>query len=126
MTTSQSLRFTILLLTITAIFAGYPYAEEDSIINLGEPTFGIATDEFHEGLFVYFYEPFCTPCREMWQDLKKAAATLKGTSSRAKIAKVECHDEVKLCDARGVNTFPTLLLHRKGRATIEYRGVRTA
>lgn len=122
----KAIQLTILCLALASTLAGYPYAEEDNIINLGEPTFGIATDEFFDGLFVYFYEPFCTPCREMWDALKTTAANLKNAGSRARIAKVECHDEVKLCDARGVSSFPSLLLHRTGLDTVEYRGLRNS
>jgi len=113
------------LACITAINA-YSYAEDNNIINLGKPTFGFAYDEFPNGLLVYYYEPFCFLCRKMWPELVETATTLRQQNSKIRVAKVECHDEIKLCDEKGVTTFPTLILYRKGKPEFEYRGPRTS
>ena len=111
------------VLTITQ--ALYPYAEQDNIINIGDPTWQTAINEFPAGLIVHFYEPYCFPCRQFWPELHKSAQDLLSSKSAAKIGKIECHDEIKLCNARGVSAFPTILLH-KGEAHYEYRGPRVA
>jgi len=107
-------------------FALYPYQEKDHIINLGDPSWGLANQEFPHGLFVYFYEPYCNPCRQMWPELVEAAKNLATQHSKVKIAKIECHDEVNLCNARKVTAFPTLILYVKDKPEQEYRGARDA
>jgi protein disulfide isomerase len=124
MTQIYKLGFLFVLATIA--IAGYPFAEDDHIINLGAPTFDIAVGEFAAGLLIYYYEPFCHPCRKMWPELVSAAATLQQEQSRMKIAKIECHDEFRLCDDKGVSTYPTIYLYRQGKPIFEYRGSRTA
>lgn len=109
-----------------ATFALYPYQEKDHIINLGEPSWGLANNEFPRGLFVHFYEPYCNPCRQLWPELVEAAGYLATHGSQVKFAKVECHDEVNLCNARKVTAFPTLILYMAGRPEQEYRGSRDA
>jgi len=107
-------------------FALYPYQEKDHIINLGDPSWGLANTDFPNGLFVYFYEPYCNPCRQMWPELVEAATNLATQGSKVKIGKIECHDEVNLCNARKVTAFPTLILYMKDKPEQEYRGSRDA
>ncbi len=116
----------LLALLATTILAGYPYAEKDHIINLGEPTWEVAVKEFPKGLFVYFYEPYCNPCRRTWPELVDAAKALSEDHSDVRFAKIECHDEIDLCNARSVSTFPTLILYADGREPFEYRGARNS
>ena len=124
-TLKKMLRFILFCMCfLFTVHAGYPFAEQDGVINLGEPTWQLAIDEFPQGLLVYFYEPLCYPCRVFWPELIEAAETQK--NSHVRFAKVECHDEVKVCNARNVYTFPTLMLYRAGREPFEYRGERTA
>jgi len=113
---------------ISSLFAGYPYAEKDHIINLGDPTWEVAAKEFPQGLFVYFYEPYCNPCRRLWPELVDAAKALSDghSSSAVRFAKIECHDEIDLCNARKVFTFPSLILYVQGREPFEYRGARNS
>lgn len=131
----KSLTITLFLLAlfIPTLFAQtkepYPYAQEHDIINLGEPTWDHAIEDFPQGLIVYFYEDYCLPCREFWAKLIEATKLLKKPKDGAKpsqvqIAKVECHDEVKLCEAKGVSSYPTIMLYRRSKEPYEYRGDR--
>jgi len=115
----------ILLLGCLApsIFCVYPYAVEHNIINLGEPTFELALKDYPDGVLVYFYEAYCNPCRRLWPELVDAATK---NSSVVRFAKVDCHDEIDLCNTRKVFTFPTLLLHVQNKQPYEYRGARNS
>jgi len=62
----------------------------------------------------------------MWPELVEAAGFLATHGSRVKFAKVECHDEVNLCNTRKVTAFPTLILYMQNRPEQEYRGPRDA
>jgi len=119
----------ICVLSFSAVMAEdegpYPFAEENHIINIGEPTWDKAIKEFPQGFLMYYYEEFCLPCRQFFPKYVEAAKNLFGTKSNVRLGKVECHDEVKLCNDKGVTSFPTLILHRAGQEPFEYRGPRT-
>lgn len=117
----------ICLLSLTVVLADdpYPYAEENHVINIGEPTWEKAINEFPQGFLMYYYEEYCLPCRQFFPKYVQAAINLFNANSNVRLGKVECHDEVKLCNDKGVTSFPTLILHRAGQEPFEYRGPRT-
>ena len=77
--------------------------------------------------FVKFYAPWCGHCKRLaptWDQLATKFAGVAGV----KIAKVDCtsdeNDNKDLCNAQGVNGFPTLNLYKNGAKEEEYNGKR--
>merc|ERR1712158_353380 len=78
--------------------------------------------------FVKFFAPWCGHCKRLaptWEEL----ALLFSTNPGVKIAKVDCtadeNSNKELCNAQGVNGFPTLNIYKDGEKIEEYNGKRT-
>merc|ERR1712066_953769 len=77
--------------------------------------------------FVKFFAPWCGHCKRLaptWEEL----ALLFSTHPGVKIAKVDCtadeNSNKELCNAQGVNGFPTLNIYKDGEKIEEYNGKR--
>jgi len=73
--------------------------------------------------FVKFFVPWCGHCARLaplWESLAE-----KADSANVKIAEVDCSKQGKLCDAQGLNGYPSMVLYKGGRKVEEYSGKRT-
>ena len=70
--------------------------------------------------FIKFYAPWCGHC----QNLKPKFEALSESTKVVDFAQVDCTVEQRLCSARQIRGFPTLLLFRDHTFT-EYNGERT-
>jgi len=78
--------------------------------------------------FVKFYAPWCGHCKRLaptWVQLADKFASTDGVT----IAKVDCtsgdNKNKDLCNAQGVNGFPTLNIYKDGEKVEEFNGKRT-
>jgi len=78
-------------------------------------------------VFVKFFAPWCGHCKRLaptWEKLAEAYKDVEGV----KIAHVDCtagdNENRALCDAQGVNGFPTLNIYNNGEKVEEYNGKR--
>ena len=73
-------------------------------------------------VFVEFYAPWCTHCKQMAPELDKAAERLKDTAAIVKIDATQNEDFAK---GHGVEGFPTLMIFHEGQV-LPYKGGRTS
>ncbi|KAJ7068313.1 thioredoxin-like domain-containing protein, partial [Mycena amicta] len=92
------------------------------VINLTAATF-LPIVEKEPLILVEFFAPWCGHCKALAPQYEEAASILKGKN--IKIAKVDCVDEADLCQANGIQGYPTLRVYRYGQAT-DYQGPRKA
>ena len=103
----------------------YPFLETDHIIFLGEPTWGYALREI-DSLLVFYYDNQCLSCFQFFSEYTEVAKNLFNAKSAVRLAKTECFDEFAFCNFRGITTFPTIILYRRDKEPLEYKGARTA
>jgi len=94
---------------------------DSAVETLTQKTFDNVVAE-NENTLVEFYAPWCGHCKALAPEYEKAAKTLKG---KATLAKVDCTAEADLCQKFEVTGYPTLKFFRKG-VPAEYGGGRTA
>merc|ERR1712136_609816 len=77
--------------------------------------------------FIKFYAPWCGHCKKLaptWVQLADKYASTEGVT----IAKVDCtsndNKNKELCNAQGVNGFPTLNIYKDGEKVDEFNGKR--
>jgi len=74
--------------------------------------------------FVKFFVPWCGHCARLapiWEELARRTDDL----NNVKIAEVDCHHSQKICDAQGIDGYPSLVLFKNGKKVEEYSGKRT-
>ncbi|XP_028967068.1 thioredoxin domain-containing protein 5 [Galendromus occidentalis] len=70
--------------------------------------------------FVKFFAPWCGHCRNLaptWTDLARKVTT-------AKIAKVDCTEQDRICSEKEIQGYPSLILYKDGARVEEYNGSR--
>ncbi|KAI0027357.1 thioredoxin-like domain-containing protein [Vararia minispora EC-137] len=118
------MRFSSLFSTAsTLLLASLALADGDSdVINLTETDFeSIVSPE--SLMLVEFFAPWCGHCKALAPHYEEAATELKGKG--IKLAKVDCVDQADLCQAHGVQGYPTLKVFRNGTPA-DYSGNRKA
>jgi thioredoxin domain-containing protein 5 len=74
-------------------------------------------------LFVKFYAPWCSHCKDMadtWVDLARRL----GHRKNVRIGNVDCMANSELCMNQHVSGYPTLLLYKNGLKINDYAGER--
>lgn len=77
--------------------------------------------KFYRGVFVKFFDPFCTHCIRMAPAFERLGAEFVGTD--VKVAEINCPQHYEICGQQGIRSFPTMFLYLNGRL-LEYRGNR--
>ncbi|KAG0322204.1 protein disulfide-isomerase precursor, partial [Linnemannia gamsii] len=85
-------------------------ATSSNVLQLTANTFFPAIHE-NSLIMVQLYVPWCKFCQALAPEYEMAATRLKMLSSEVVLAKVDCVTEDSLCDALGVQSYPTLTIY---------------
>ncbi|GBE79475.1 Protein disulfide-isomerase [Sparassis crispa] len=118
------MRYSNILLSATAlILLPWALAEGASdVIDLTPANFESVVNP-EPLVLVEFFAPWCGHCKALAPHYEEAATALK--SKGIKLAKVNCVDEADLCQANGIQGYPTLRVYRNGEYS-DYPGPRKA
>ncbi|KAH9999867.1 disulfide isomerase [Russula vinacea] len=97
-------------------------ADAADVIDLTTSNFKSVVDP-EKLILVEFFAPWCGHCKALAPHYEEAATALKERG--IKLAKVNCVDEPDLCQAHGVQGYPTLKVFRDGEPS-DYTGPRKA
>ena len=113
-----------IILCLTAVFAQFTY--DEGVVVLDQDNFENALEQF-EYILIEFYAPWCGHCKKLAPEYAFAAQQLAASNSQAKLAKVDCNNQIHLCDKYGARSYPTLKFFVKATGLFkEYKGERTA
>ncbi|KAI6047144.1 thioredoxin-like protein [Pisolithus marmoratus] len=122
------MRFSSFLSTASAVaLASIAAADADAekssdVINITQETFESVVN-VEPMVLVEYFAPWCGHCKALAPHYEEAATALKDKD--IKLAKVDCVDQAELCQAHGIQGYPTLKVFRRGEAT-DYAGPRKA
>ncbi|EIW76142.1 disulfide isomerase, partial [Coniophora puteana RWD-64-598 SS2] len=118
------MRFSKVASAASAIaFSALVAAEAESdVVSLTSTTFTDAVDP-EPLILVEFFAPWCGHCKALAPHYEEAATALK--EHGVKLAKVDCVDQADLCQAHGVQGYPTLKVFKNGSDS-PYTGPRKA
>jgi protein disulfide-isomerase A1 len=91
------------------------------VLDLTQSTFDAAVNG--PLILVEFFAPWCGHCKALAPHYEEAATELKGKN--IPIAKVDCVEHADLCQAHGVQGYPTIKVYRDGKPS-DYNGPRKA
>jgi len=117
------MRFQSLLSAVASslFLASFVFADGD-VLNLTDDDFTSVVDP-ESLILVEFFAPWCGHCKALAPHYEEAATELK--KKGIKLAKVDCVDQADLCQAQGVQGYPTLKVFRNGTPS-DYGGNRKA
>ncbi|XP_077472931.1 dnaJ homolog subfamily C member 10 [Stigmatopora argus] len=96
------------------------YDDDSEIITLDSAEFEAAVNS-GEIWFVNFYSPRCSHCHQLAPTWRELAKELDGA---LRIGAVNCGDNHHLCRAKGINSYPSLVVFRAGRKPEKFHGER--
>jgi len=85
----------------------------ESVIHVNEGTFDAEILKSDTPALVDFWAPWCGPCRAIAPVLDEIAEEYKG---KVKVAKVNVDENRKLAGNHGVQSIPTMILFKNGKA----------
>jgi protein disulfide-isomerase A1 len=105
-------------------FASYVLADaaDSDVLSLTASDFADKVDN-EPLILVEFFAPWCGHCKALAPHYEEAATALK--EKDIKIAKVDCVDQADLCQAHGIQGYPTLKVFKNGTPA-DYQGPRKA
>lgn len=98
-------------------------AAASDVHELTKDTFGPFVKE-HDLVLAEFFAPWCGHCKALAPEYEEAATSLK--EKDIALAKVDCTVETELCEAQGVEGYPTLKVFRGADNSSPYAGARKA
>lgn len=113
----KATRYALGLLAAAAI------ATASDVVQLKKDTF----DDFiksNDLVLAEFFAPWCGHCKALAPEYEEAATQLK--EKNIKLVKVDCTEEAELCQAHGVEGYPTLKVFRGLDNVSPYKGQRKA
>ncbi|KAJ3977353.1 thioredoxin-like protein [Lentinula raphanica] len=117
------MRLSILSPALAVAFAAYATAQDASdVLTLTASDFSAKVDN-EPLILVEFFAPWCGHCKALAPHYEEAATALK--EKDIKVAKVDCVDQADLCQANGIQGYPTLRVYKNGTPS-EYQGPRKA
>ena len=93
-----------------------------AVINVKKNTFENEIQGSNTPVLVYFWAPWCGPCRMLSPVLDELAGELRG---QVKILKVNVDEEPELASKFGVMSIPTVIAFKQGKATNKVVGFRS-
>ncbi|PCH41025.1 protein disulfide isomerase [Wolfiporia cocos MD-104 SS10] len=108
--------------TVLALVAAVAADAASDVINLTSDNFDAVVNP-SSLILVEFFAPWCGHCKALAPHYEEAATALK--EKDVKLAKVDCVDQADLCQANGIQGYPTLRVYRHGDYT-DYTGPRKA
>ncbi|KAL2122900.1 hypothetical protein VTJ04DRAFT_3355 [Mycothermus thermophilus] len=105
------------------LLAAAAVATASDVIQLKKDTF----DDFiksNDLVLAEFFAPWCGHCKALAPEYEEAATQLK--EKNIKLVKVDCTEETDLCQAHGVEGYPTLKVFRGLDNVSPYKGQRKA
>ncbi|KAL1880803.1 hypothetical protein VTK73DRAFT_4973 [Phialemonium thermophilum] len=105
------------------LLAAAAVATASDVVQLKKDTFNdfIKSNDI---VLAEFFAPWCGHCKALAPEYEEAATTLK--EKNIKLAKVDCTEEADLCQAHGVEGYPTLKVFRGLDNVTPYKGQRKA
>nr|BAH80467.1 putative protein disulfide isomerase [Lentinula edodes] len=117
------MRLSILSPALAVAFASYALAQDASdVLTLTTSDFSAKVDN-EPLILVEFFAPWCGHCKALAPHYEEAATALKDKD--IKLAKVDCVDQADLCQANGIQGYPTLRVYKNGTPS-DYQGPRKA
>ncbi|KAI6105545.1 thioredoxin-like protein [Pisolithus sp. B1] len=122
------MRFSSFLSTASAVaLASLAAADADSekpsdVVSVTQETFESIVNA-EPMILVEYFAPWCGHCKALAPHYEEAATILRDKD--IKLAKVDCVDQAELCQAHGIQGYPTLKVFRRGEAA-DYIGPRKA
>ena len=91
-----------------------------SVIHIDRNNFQSEVLDSDRPVLLYFWAPWCTPCRMVGPILDEIA----GERSDIKVAKVNVDEQPELAGQFGVMSIPTLVVVKEGRIVQQAMGAR--
>ncbi|KAI0921126.1 hypothetical protein AcW1_004792 [Taiwanofungus camphoratus] len=110
------------ILSSAAVFTLVSVVAADGVISLTSSNFDAIVNP-EPLILVEFFAPWCGHCKALAPHYEEAATALK--DKKIKLSKVDCVDQADLCQANGIQGYPTLRVYRNGDYT-DYTGPRKA
>uniref|UniRef100_UPI00358F9C18 dnaJ homolog subfamily C member 10 n=1 Tax=Myxine glutinosa TaxID=7769 RepID=UPI00358F9C18 len=97
------------------------YDDDPEIITLDKGNFDAAVSS-GELWFVNFYSPGCSHCHNLAPTWREFAKEMDGV---IRIGAVNCGDNTRMCQLKGIRSYPNLYMFRAGMDPVKFSGKRT-